>query len=317
MKLSSSKLNLMLAKIKQYKNIAVFRHESPDFDALGSQHAMINWLKNNFKSKNIFEFGITNNEIGNKLFPKPKPTKITQPFLAIVLDTANSGRISGDEYKGAEFIIKIDHHPSNDLFGDLNIIHTEASSVAELLYYIFKNDVLKKYKISSIVARYLMIGLVGDTGRLMFPSTTADTIAAFAALSKYEIDLQDIYKRMYYKTIKEIPVIKRLFDNLVVTKEGLGYFYMLEKDQKELNLHPDEVTKYLPFLSNYAEIKIFASVTEDKSKNMFRVSVRSSGVVINKVAQQFGGGGHIYAAGVKLKSAAETKKLLKALNDLL
>ncbi len=317
MKLDSKKINLMLAKIKQYKNIAVFRHESPDFDALGSQHGMIEWLKLNFKDKNIFEFGITNSEIGKNLFPKLKYKKISKPFLAIILDTANQGRISGEEYKEADYTIKIDHHPSKDLYGDLNIIHTEASSVGELLYHIFNSKTLNKYKIDKLVAKNLFIGLVGDTGRLVYPSTTNDTINAFASLVKTGINIQDLYSKMYHKSIDEIPVIKRLFDNLVITKKGLGYFYFTAKDQKELNLHPDEVTKFLPYLANFEEIRIFASITEDKAKNIYRVSIRSNSVVVNKVAQDFGGGGHIHAAGVKVKALSDTKNLIKELNKLL
>ena len=317
MKIQTKKLNLMLAKIKQYNNIVVFRHESPDFDALGSQYGMIQWLKHNFKDKLIIETGITNSPIGANLFPKSKSSKIILPFLAIVLDTANQGRISGEAFKDADYIIKIDHHPSNDNFGDLNIVHTEASSVGELLYYIFTSSALKKYSLDKLTARYLMIGLIGDTGRLVYPSTTLDTINAFAEFTKKGIDLQDIYRRMYQRRIEEIPVIKRIYNNLVITKEGLGYFYFLDKDQKELKIHPDEVTKYLPYLSNFKEIKIFTSITEDKNKAMFRVSVRSNDIVINKVAQKFGGGGHIHAAGVKLKSLADTKKIIKALNQLL
>jgi bifunctional oligoribonuclease and PAP phosphatase NrnA len=317
MKIQTKKLNLMLAKIKQYNNIVVFRHESPDFDALGSQYGMIQWLKHNFKDKLIIETGITNSPIGANLFPKSKSSKIILPFLAIVLDTANQGRISGEAFKDADYIIKIDHHPSNDNFGDLNIVYTEASSVGELLYYIFTSSALKKYSLDKLTARYLMIGLIGDTGRLVYPSTTLDTINAFAELTKKGIYLQDIYRRMYQRRIEEIPVIKRIYNNLVITKEGLGYFYFLDKDQKELKIHPDEVTKYLPYLSNFKEIKIFTSITEDKNKAMFRVSVRSNDIVINKVAQKFGGGGHIHAAGVKLKSLADTKKIIKALNQLL
>jgi phosphoesterase RecJ-like protein len=317
MKIQTKKLNLMLAKIKQYNNIVVFRHESPDFDALGSQYGMIQWLKHNFKDKLVIETGITNSPIGANLFPKSKSNKIILPFLAIVLDTANEGRISGEAFKDADYIIKIDHHPSNDNFGDLNIVYTEASSVGELLYYIFTSSALKKYSLDKLTARYLMIGLIGDTGRLVYPSTTLDTINAFAELTKKGIDLQDIYRRMYQRRIEEIPVIKRIYNNLVITKEGLGYFYFLDKDQKELKIHPDEVTKYLPYLSNFKEIKIFTSITEDKNKAMFRVSVRSNDIVINKVAQKFGGGGHIHAAGVKLKSLADTKKIIKALNQLL
>jgi phosphoesterase RecJ-like protein len=317
MKIQTKKVNLMLAKIKQYKKIVVFRHESPDFDALGSQHGMIEWLKHNFKNKQIIETGITNSQIGKNLFPKSSSVKITSPFLAIVLDTANSGRISGEAYKQADYIIKIDHHPSNDNYGDLNIVHTEASSVGELLYHIFTSKALRKYSMDKLAAKYLMIGLIGDTGRLIYPSTTLYTINAFNELAKTGINLQDIYRRMYEKSIEEIPVIKRIYNNLKITKEGLGYFYFLTKDQRDLKIHPDEVTKYLPYLANFKEIKIFASITEDKIKDMFRVSVRSNDIVINKVAQNFGGGGHIHAAGVKLKTLAETKKLIKALNQLL
>jgi bifunctional oligoribonuclease and PAP phosphatase NrnA len=317
MKIQTKKVNLMLAKIKQYKKIVVFRHESPDFDALGSQYGMIEWLKHNFKDKQIIETGITNSQIGKNLFPKSSSVKITSPFLAIVLDTANSGRISGDAYKQADYIIKIDHHPSNDNYGDLNIVHTEASSVGELLYHIFTSKALRKYRTDKLTAKYLMIGLIGDTGRLIYPSTTLDTINAFNDLAKTGINLQDIYRRMYEKSIEEIPVIKRIYNNLKITKEGLGYFYFLHKDQRDLKIHPDEVTKYLPYLANFKEIKIFASITEDKKKDMFRVSVRSNDIVINRVAQNFGGGGHIHAAGVKLKTLAETKKLIKALNQLL
>jgi phosphoesterase RecJ-like protein len=317
MKIQTKKVNLMLAKIKQYKKIVVFRHESPDFDALGSQYGMIEWLKHNFKNKQIIEAGMTNSQIGKNLFPKSSSVKITSPFLAIVLDTANSGRISGEAYKQADYIIKIDHHPSNDNYGDLNIVHTEASSVGELLYHIFTSKALRKYSMDKLAAKYLMIGLIGDTGRLIYPSTTLDTINAFNELAKTGINLQDIYRRMYEKSIEEIPVIKRIYNNLKITKEGLGYFYFLTKDQRDLKIHPDEVTKYLPYLANFKEIKIFASITEDKKKDMFRVSVRSNDIVINKVAQNFGGGGHIHAAGVKLKTLAETKKLIKALNQLL
>jgi phosphoesterase RecJ-like protein len=317
MQIQSKKINLMLAKIKQYKNIVVFRHESPDFDALGSQFGMVQWLKHNFKSKQIIETGITNAQIGYNLFPKNKSVKINSPFLAIVLDTANRGRISGEAIKDADYVIKIDHHPSSDEYGDLNIVHTEASSVGELLYYIFTSSSLRKFTLDKLTARFLMIGLVGDTGRLVYPSTTLDTINAFSELAKKGIDMQDIYRRMYQKGIEEIPVIKRIYTNLVITNKGLGYFYFLDKDQKELKIHPDEVTKYLPYLANFKEIKIFASITEDKKKAMFRVSVRSNDIVINKVAQDFGGGGHIHAAGIKLKTLAETKKIIKALNELL
>jgi phosphoesterase RecJ-like protein len=317
MKLNPKQIERLIQQIKQYKNIAVFRHESPDFDALGSQHGMINWLKDNFKNKKITGFGVTNVDVGMKLF-KPLPNlKIKKPFLAIVLDTANQARISDETYKEADYVIKIDHHPSNDAFGDLNIVETNASSVGELLYYIFKSKKLAKYKFSKTVAHNLLIGLVGDTGRLLFPSVTNDTIEAYHQMTKLGINMQSIFSGMYTKSISELEIIKQVYQNLKVTKKGLGYFIFSDQDLNRLKIHPDVVVKYLPLLANYQEIKIFASVTEDKSKNYYRVSIRSSNIVINKVAQKFKGGGHKYAAGVKVNDLKSAKALLKALESLI
>lgn len=317
MKIKTQQIKLLITKIKQYKTIVVFRHESPDFDALGSQYGLISWLKDNFNDKKIIGVGITNVDVGINLF-KPIPMqKISEPYLAIVLDTANQARISGEEYKKADYIIKIDHHPSNDFYGNLNIIETKASSVGELLFYILSEPLLKKYDFSKTTAYNLMIGLVGDTGRLVFPSTTLDTINAYYNLAKKGIDLQDIFTKMYAKSIDEIKIIKHVYEKLKITKQGLGYFYFHDSDLKKLKIHPDIVVKYLPLLANYQEIKIFASLTEDVAKGIYRISIRSSNVVVNQVAQTFNGGGHKHAAGAKVKNLAETKKLLKALNDLL
>jgi bifunctional oligoribonuclease and PAP phosphatase NrnA len=317
MKLNPKQIERLIQKIEQYQNIAVFRHESPDFDALGSQYGMINWLKNNFKNKKIIGFGLTNVDVGMKLFkPLPK-SKIKKPFLAIVLDTANQARISDETYKDAEYIIKIDHHPSNDAFGDLNIVETNASSVGELLYYIFNSKKLAKYKFSKSVAHNLLIGLVGDTGRLLFPSVTNDTIEAYHQMTKLGVDMQAIFYGMYTKSISELEIIKRVYQNLKVTKKGLGYFIFTDQDLISLNIHPDVVVKYLPLLANYQEIKIFASVTQDKSKNYYRVSIRSNNIVINKVAQSFNGGGHKYAAGAKVSDINSAHALLKELESLI
>lgn len=317
MKLDANKIKQLKSKIEQYKSIVVFRHEAPDFDALGSQYGLVEWLKHNFKNKEIIFAGKTNVEVGFNLFKVQKNKKITKPFLAIILDTANKGRISGDQYKDADFIIKIDHHPSSDDYGDLNIIHTEASSVGELLYYILNHQIFNKMKFTNITAHYLMVGLIGDTGRLVYPSTTIDTVTAYLEMVKSKINLQSIFKGMYTKSVKEIKIIKKVYDKLKITKKGLGYFYFLDKDLKSLKMHPDEVVKYLPLLANYNEIKIFASITEDKSRGMFRASIRSNDVIINQVAQKFNGGGHKHAAGAKLKTIKETKALLKALNALI
>ena len=91
MRLQKNKIEELINKIEQYDYIAIFRHEAPDFDALGSQNGLYFWLKNNFPEKNFFVLGDSNTEVGKNLFPEYPSISddelFSKPFLGILLDT--------------------------------------------------------------------------------------------------------------------------------------------------------------------------------------------------------------------------------------
>src|SRR5574344_1511301 len=125
MKIITKQAVEILDNIEKYDRIVVFRHESPDFDALGSQFGLAYWLQDNFPNKEIFAPGYSFTEVGKNLFPKNdeiSDEKLKEkPFLALILDTSDSKRISDKRYVLADKIIKIDHHPFGENYGYINL----------------------------------------------------------------------------------------------------------------------------------------------------------------------------------------------------
>ena len=124
-----------LKLIKKYDTIVVYRHELPDFDAAGTQNGLYTWLKQSFPNKNIYKVGKDFEEFTPSLFPKNDDIDVStlNDFLAIVVDTSNEKRIDNKSYTLAKNIIKFDHHPHSEEYGDINIINPELASCSELL----------------------------------------------------------------------------------------------------------------------------------------------------------------------------------------
>ncbi len=110
-----------------------------------------------------------------------QPDQITDDVydnaLVIVTDTANTERVDDQRYTKGKMVIKIDHHPNDDAYGDLLWVDTTASSCSEMIYELFEEGHnAANWSLSSAAARLLFAGIVGDTGRFQFPSTTAKNV---------------------------------------------------------------------------------------------------------------------------------------------
>ena len=195
------KEELILNKIKEYKNIVVFRHENPDFDALGSQFGIKYLIEENFEDKNVYVVGQNLvNDRGN-MFEKMDVLDDeffeNNDFLAIVLDCGNEARIDDKRFKKAKYSIKIDHHPVVEDFCDLNYVIETAAATCEIVPMIFANH---GYSISKKAAASLFAGLVTDSGRFMFSSVSPKTFNVASLLLATGISLQDdVYNKIYGK----------------------------------------------------------------------------------------------------------------------
>src|SRR5690606_31975863 len=117
--------------------------------------------------------------------------------LVIVCDTANQERICDERYKLGDYIIKIDHHPNEDPYGDLMWVDTDASSVSEMIYEFYLYGKEHGLVLSDDGAKLLFAGIVGDTGRFLYPSTTNKTFQYASELIQFNFSRSELFDKMY------------------------------------------------------------------------------------------------------------------------
>lgn len=309
----------VLKQIKKYDTIVVLRHEVPDFDASGSQFGLVTWIKDNFPNKKVYALGKPHKFFSPSLYPVTDSVEnLPEKYLLIIVDVANRPRVDGKEYiENADYIIKIDHHPLCDEFGNISIIDEHAAAAAELVA-----EMLISFKktISEKCAYYLYSAIVGDSGRFQYSDTNPRTFAVVGELFKTGFNFQDVYDKMYLKSVEDIKIINYIYSIYKLSPKGVAY-YMISIDQlNELGIEREKAKAYVNLFSGYEEIKVWVQFTEDVTATdefKWRVSIRSRGVKINDVASKHNGGGHDNASGAKCVDEQEMLKLIEELDELL
>ena len=309
----------IIEKIEEFDHIAIFRHIMPDFDALGTQFGLATWIKENFKGKEVKILGdnhVTFTPRG--LFPttdKISDKWFDSPFLAIIVDVGDVKRIADPRFMKGTYKIKIDHHPKTDDVFDLAVLDTSKAAaseiVANMLYFYDE-----KFTVSSLCAKYLYIGLVGDSGRFQYNSTTPHTFEIASMLLSSNINITKIYEMMYQKDLKDLEVTKFILNNFKVSSQGVAYYILTNNDLNKLGLTCDRGKENVNIFSSIKGINIWCSITEDTSEPCFRISIRSRNYTINKVAQEFKGGGHAQASGAQIKDLSELPSFIAALDKV-
>ena len=311
-------ISRILSAIKRYDRIAIFRHSKPDFDALGSQMGLYIWLKDNFPNKEVHVLGDNHVTFTPRLYPEMDDLPeswFKEPFLAIILDTANTSRVVDPRFKKAKFKIKIDHHPEVEKFGKISVVRTDACAAAEIL-----TDILLSFKgnyvLSKEAASYLYSGLAGDSGRFQYSSTSEASFITASYLLAAGIDLSDVYNRMYQKKIDDLKVTAYILNHFSVSEHGVAYYVLDDAIQKELNITTERGKENVNLFSNIEGINAWCSITEDPKDNCWRISIRSKAKAINGVAAKWEGGGHAQASGAKIDRLEQLPAFIDDLDQL-
>ena len=307
-----------LKVLKQYKKIAIFRHSHPDYDAFGTQLGMEHFIKDNFKDKEVISVGDDHPTLTGRCFRKMDVVEdswFDDEFLAIVVDCSQSSRIADERFQKAKFIVKIDHHPDVDKYGNLQIVDISMAAAGELLANIlfqFGN----KYIISKECAENLYKAICGDSGRFLYESTTVHTFEIVKLLMQKGIDLNQTYHEMYDQDLSDLEVTAWVLKNYKITEHGVAYYILHDSDLRALNLPAQRGKENVNVFAHFKGIHAWLSVTEDVEKDEWRVSLRSAEVDIEPIATKYNGGGHSQASGCKLKSLDELDNLLKDLDEM-
>lgn len=304
--------NKILDKINEYKNICIYRHNRPDWDALGSQFGLKEIIQDNFIGKNVVLFG--DNPNNNIIYPYIEETIINEPFLAIVLDCNTVNLISSDTYKNADYLIQIDHHVSKGGFGDISYIDSNIDSVCSLLTELALENNLA---ISSKAATYLIGGIITDSGRFKYPSVTSKTFIRIAKLIDLGGDYRFIMDNYNNEDIKSVKLRGYFLDNFIDTKKGVAYMKNSKEIFDKFDVSVFKVSRgMVNSMSGIDGIEIWANFTEDVEFGGILAELRSKKKAINHIARKYGGGGHELACGATINSWDEVDMIISDLIEV-
>lgn len=307
------KQNIVQA-IKEFETIIIHRHVRPDADALGSQCGLKEMIQLTFPDKKVYAVGEEDPALHFLARMDHINDDVFSEALVIICDTANTGRISDERYTLGEKVIKIDHHPNNDAYGDLIWVDTSASSTSEMIYELFLFGKDAPFKMNSTIARLIYGGIVGDTGRFLFPSTSNKTFQYAAQLIEYPFNRPALYDGLYSVGQNIARLRGYILENFTLSASGVSTIKLTKDILKKYDVAPIDTGKLVGTLGDIEHIKAWIFFIEED--NLIRVRIRSKGPVINTLAEKYNGGGHPLAAGASVATWEEAKLFADDLEKL-
>ena len=313
MSLIKNDVNEIFNLINNSYKICIAGHKTPDGDCIGSVMALYNFLQPlkkdvtvyidgtiPFNYKAFIDENIIAKEYDNEEFD-----------LLFVLDSSDEKRLGKFEnvLNNAKKTVVIDHHKTNEGFGDINIIETEMSSTGELLYDILKTS---EMNISKEAAVLIYIAILTDTGKFSYSNTTGQTHKKAAELIDLGVDVAEIDNIVYNS--KPSNIVRAFIDCI----SGIELYYgnqlgvasitksILDKNNAEM-ANVDGVVEYIREIK---EVEVSCVLKENEEGT--KVSLRSkNNIDVSNISVKFGGGGHSKAAGFEVNDNIEnTKKII-------
>lgn len=301
--------------IERFDTIIIHRHVRPDPDAYGSQVGLKELIAANYPHKQVYAAG-THEELLQYLAEQDTVTSDDyENALVIITDTGNTERIDATDYTKGKYIIKIDHHPDVDPYGDLRWVDTTASSTSEMIALLYQEGKASYgWQMTDQAARLLFAGIVGDTGRFMFPSTTERTFAVTSELIQYDFDRSALFAGMYEVERNILHLQGYIFQHFTIDAYGCAYIKLDQATLRKFEVTPAETSQIVGALGNVKGICAWVIFIEEEDQ--IRVRLRSKRPVINELAAQYGGGGHPLAAGASVYSWEVADQLIEQLQML-
>lgn len=311
--------------VKASKNILIISHVNPDGDTLGTMCGLRSAIYNQYKKKpemlilsklpKIYEF-----------LPNIQEAKTLDMFdksreydLVITVDVASLDRILDAQilFEKAKFTINIDHHRTNNDYGDLAFVEPKASSSGEVAYNIMKklNWNIQDKKLETPTCLY--VAILTDTGGFRFENTNPKVFKVAAELTDMGISPRELYKKCYESKTKAVVLFQNycVSNAIFLNNDKVAYSMIYKKDMEKFGVGYDSTDGIAEALRAIISTEVSFVVTETESKAC-KVSMRSKNVDISQICSKFGGGGHKFAAGCTIKSSCEDaiKKLLTEIN---
>ncbi len=313
-------MNKILDKISSCNEIAISYHVSPDGDSIGSALALREALMTLGKKAYI----MSKETVPDNLQFLPESSTITgstfkvlpSTDLVIILDCGDFKRINADlDLENKNYMLaNIDHHLSNEFYGDFNYVDAGFSATGEIVYQMLK---LMEVSISKSMAACLYTSIITDTGSFRYSSTSQVTHAIAGELINTGMDFSRIHRKVFDdKPFSKVKFVGRAIEKMELIHDKVCVIKLTDKDFLDFNLDPSINTSDIIALGlevNTAEVAVLFK----EAQGFVKVSLRSkSDIDVRKVAEKFGGGGHTKASGLTISNTGLEEAVELVLNEI-
>ncbi len=313
--------NKIFAAILERKKLALIMHRKPDADTIGSTSAFYIFLK---KQRKEFKF-FCQDEIPESFYSLLNSAGIFNiqencrpiseileyaPDFAIAFDcgdTKQAGLFGTRIREQLPFLINIDHHISNNDYGDINLVVPSASSNCEIIYEMFSKN---KIAITKEMATCLFMGIFSDTGNFTNPATSDIALSTASELMLSGAKFLSILKESTKdRNIGALRVWGAAFKRLKCDdKTGIITTFLKLEDLSANKVSEESLEGISGFLNNSVKARAIIVYKEIEGGSI-KASIRSGNDFdASEFAKSFGGGGHKKAAGFTIKGAVVEKE---------
>ena len=296
------------AFLRERDDFLVVSHVQPDGDAISSTVA-VGWLLHRLGKSFVMynegpvpqRLGFLWNSAAIATAAGGCPQRRHRNVIAVdCADFARCGSARERFAEGAE-LLNIDHHPTNDAFGRTNLIVPDAASTTEILFRLIERMGLP---LDRDVATALYTGLMTDTGGFRYANTGPAVMRMAARLLEAGADgptlAETLLERM---TASQMKMLQRALPRLAFSEDGrIGWLWVNADDLRETGASNEHLEGLVNYPRNVEGVEVgllFKQLAPDSVK----ISLRSAGGAdVAAIAKQFGGGGHVRAAGCRLSA---------------
>ncbi len=299
--------------LKRSNSILIASHIHPDGDAIGAVLALGAALKSMGKTVTLYnEHPVPT---AYRFLPGSGGMVSTVPGVddfdvAVVLDCSKMERIGALATGMGDIpVVNIDHHLSNENFGQFRIVEHMASATAEIVYRLIKR--MPEVRIDSAMAYSLYTGIITDTASFSFSNTTPEAFAICGEMMTAGVDPVEVSRRIYITYSSErIKFMRMVLDTFALSDNKKVSFMMATQEMiRKSGMQPEHVGRFVNYAKHIEDVKVSALALEGDNHRQdlpenhtdFHVSLRSDGSIdVSEIAAAFGGGGHHRAAGFNI-----------------
>jgi len=305
----------VLQAIQDAHHIILHRHGRPDGDALGSQIGLKHILNENFPEKTVYIVGDAPGFFSfmDGAVMDDIPDSAYENALAIILDCGSESMICDDRYRLAPRTVRIDHHLFCGRIADIEVIDTGYESCCGLITAFAEECSLR---LNSAAAKALYTGMVTDSGRFRYDSTTAKTFHLASILLSHPFDTNALFRDLYADDFSSKQLKAQFILKIQFTQHRVAFIYTTAEELQALGKDVFTVSRgMVNTMSDIKGVDIWVNFTEADGGVL--CELRSSKYNINPIAVKYGGGGHAKASGAKVPDRETAMAMLQDLDNMI